>query len=159
MRKVIAMTTLPLTGRCQCGAIQYEITEPPLTVVNCHCANCQRVSGSAFATNAMIKSDSFHFTTGEPQRVDWQAESGNQRYGLFCGSCGNRIAHCGDPDTGIVSLRLGTLDDTSWVQSVGDIWTDFAQPWVSFSEDRLQFPRHPEKFSVLFEPFSKLNLF
>ena len=40
---------LPLSGGCQCGGVRYEIKAKPLTVYVCHCTECQRQSGSAFA--------------------------------------------------------------------------------------------------------------
>ena len=30
---------LPQTGGCLCGAIRYEITQPPLVAYTCHCAD------------------------------------------------------------------------------------------------------------------------
>ncbi len=43
--------------------------------------------------------------------------------------------------TGVLSLRAGTLDDTSWVQPVGDTFTRSAQPWVQFVEGGLRSER------------------
>ena len=37
------------TGGCQCGVIRYEVTGIPQQVCVCHCMDCQRQSGSAFA--------------------------------------------------------------------------------------------------------------
>ena len=44
---------LPQSGGCQCGAIRYEITGPPAAVYACHCTECQKQSGSAFAMAAV----------------------------------------------------------------------------------------------------------
>ena len=44
----------PQGGGCQCGAVRYEITGPPAAVYACHCTECQRQSGSAFAMAAVI---------------------------------------------------------------------------------------------------------
>lgn len=153
------MPALPLTGGCQCGALRYEVSKPPLTVVNCHCKNCQRTSGSAFGTSVIISSDSLTFTKGEPARVEWKIPAGRQRYGLFCDKCGSRIANGSEPDRGIYSLRAGTLDDTSWLAPVGDIWTDEAQPWVGMSATRKQYPQQPDGFGELIEIFGAKKLF
>ena len=69
---------------------------------------------------------------GRPKKVEWTSDSGNRRFGYFCGDCGSRIAHGQTPSIGFLSLRAGTFDDTSWVEPVGDIWTRSAQKWVKF---------------------------
>ena len=71
---------LPIAGGCQCGELRYEITAAPLMIYACHCTNCQRISGSAFGLAATIVEDSLEFTHGEPQKVSWQSEAGNERY-------------------------------------------------------------------------------
>jgi hypothetical protein len=42
----------PYTGRCFCEAVQYRITEEPLTFYACHCTDCQKRSGSAFGLSS-----------------------------------------------------------------------------------------------------------
>ena len=42
----------PCTGRCFCEAVQYRITEEPLTFYACHCTDCQKRSGSAFGLSS-----------------------------------------------------------------------------------------------------------
>ncbi len=124
--------TLPQTGGCACGAVRYELSAPPLMIYNCHCANCQKITGSAFTVAATVPEASLAFTKGDPARVEWKADSGNLRFGIFCGACGSRIANGQVPTIGMLSLRAGTLDDTSWVEPVGDIWTKSAQKWLKF---------------------------
>lgn len=125
-----AKTKLPQTGGCRCGALRYELAAAPLYVANCHCTNCQKISGSAFSTNAAVSESAFRFTQGEPAVDVWKADSGNERFGWFCRACGSRIAHGQTPSIGFLSLRTGGLDDTSWVEPVGDIWTKSAQGWA-----------------------------
>lgn len=123
---------MPQTGGCACGALRYELSAPPLMIYNCHCSNCQKITGSAFTISATIFESALRFTNGAPKRTLWRADSGNERYGLFCGDCGSRICNGQAAAPGVLSLRAGTLDDTSWVEPVGDIWTKSAQPWVRF---------------------------
>ncbi|MFN3960549.1 MAG: GFA family protein [Parvularculaceae bacterium] len=123
---------LPLSGGCFCGALRYQLSAPPLMIYNCHCTNCQKITGSAFTVAATVIESALVFTKGAPKRVGWKADSGNERFGLFCGDCGSRIANGQTPSIGMLSLRAGTFDDTSWVEPVGDIWTKSAQGWVTF---------------------------
>lgn len=122
--------TLPQTGGCQCGALHYELSAAPLMIYNCHCSNCQKITGSAFVVSATVPEAAFKFTRGEPSLFEWTSGAGNSRFGWLCGKCGARIANGQKPSIGLLSLRAGTFDDTSWVEPVGDIWTKSAQKWA-----------------------------
>ena len=101
------MVALPLIGGCQCGALRYEITQPPLMIYNCHCTNCQTIGGGAFSTPLTVYEAAFAFTKGEPRTFEWSSDAGNRRFGWFCGDCGSRIAHGQIPAAGVLSVRSG----------------------------------------------------
>ncbi|MDB5396565.1 MAG: aldehyde-activating protein [Rhodospirillales bacterium] len=125
---------LPLTGGCQCGAVRYEIAAEPLTVIACHCTECQKQSASAFGMTMPVPRPSFTITKGEPAHWERTADSGNIVGGAFCAACGVRLYH--EPaNKAFLNVKPGTLDDASWVSPVGHIWTDRAQPWL---RDRLE---------------------
>ncbi len=153
------MTKLPLVGGCSCGAVRYEVSAPPLMVYNCHCVNCQKTSGSAFNVSVTIVESGFAFTKGEPKVIVWPSDAGTTRTGFLCGDCGSRIAQGSKPSRGVLSLRAGTLDDTSWVQPVGDIWTRSAQPWVTFVEGGLRAEKQPPDYALFFEAYRKQGRF
>ncbi|NWG91124.1 MAG: GFA family protein [Parvularculaceae bacterium] len=146
-----AKTRLPQTGGCACGALRYELAAPPLMIYNCHCTNCQKITGSAFTVAAAVPEAALTFVKGAPKRVEWNADSGNRRFGLFCGDCGTRIANGQVPSIGMLSLRAGTFDDTGWVEPVGDIWTKSAQKWVKFGG--LTAEGQPKDYSPFIEAF------
>jgi len=150
---------LPLTGRCQCGALRYTVREAPYVIYACHCTNCQKQTGSAFVLSAAIPEPSFSFTTGEPARFTWTSDAGNERFGLFCGACGTRIANGQTPSIGIYSLRAGTLDDTSWVRPAGHIWMRSAQPWFRSDADDVLCDQQPTDYAPFIERFSGFQTF
>lgn len=151
--------TLPLTGRCQCGALAYSAAQAPIMLYACHCTDCQKQSGGAFVLSATIPEPSLTFSRGRPARATWSSEAGNQRFGLFCGECGSRIANGSTPSIGFLSLRAGTLDDTSWVRPAGHIWMRSAQPWFRAAEGDLLFDHQPEDYQSLIERFAGLQRF
>ncbi len=153
------MVELPLEGGCHCGAVRYRIAKAPLMVYNCHCKNCQKIGGGAFATSVTIFEDAFSLEGVPPGIVEWVSDAGTQRFGWYCESCGSRIAHGQTPSIGVLSLRGGTLDDTSWVVPGGDIWTSSAQPWLEFPEGRITTERQPTDYSPFIEAFAALDLF
>lgn len=144
---------LPIEGGCQCGGLRYQITASPLMIYACHCANCQRIAGSAFGLATTITEASFEFTCGTPHKATWLSDAGNERYGTFCGDCGCRIAHGQTPLNGILSLRAGTFDDTSWIEPTGHIWTRSAQPWFKFNADDIVWDEQPTDYGPFIEKF------
>ncbi|HXI87887.1 MAG TPA: GFA family protein, partial [Parvularculaceae bacterium] len=90
MKQTSGTVELPIFGGCQCGAVRYRLTAPPLWVSTCHCTNCQKISGSAFAVNATVREDAFAIDKGAPKTAEWTADSGNRRFGLFCAACSSR---------------------------------------------------------------------
>ena len=150
--------TLPLKGGCQCGALRYEVSEAPLMVYCCHCTNCQRISGTAFAISVTLKEDSFTFTKGTAAIHQWTSDAGNLRNGSYCADCGVRIAHGGSV-RGIMSLRGSTLDDRGWLRPAGHIWVRSAYPWMVFEDDALLFDEQPTDYTSLVERFQSWDLF
>lgn len=151
--------SLPLTGRCQCGALRYGVSEAPLVIYACHCTNCQKQTGSAFVLSAAIHEAALAFTSGEPARFAWTSDAGTDRFGLFCRTCGCRLANGQTPPIGIYSLRAGTLDDTSWVRPAGHIWMRSAQPWFRPDPDDVLFDQQPGDYTPLLERFAGFQTF
>lgn len=147
------MVMLPLTGGCMCGAVRYEVRAAPFMIYNCHCTNCQKISGSAFNISVTVAEPSLVVTTGEPAKIEWTSDVGSRRWGWFCDTCGSRIANGMSPSSGVLSLRGGTLDDTSWIEPVGDIWVKSKQPWVQIPPDRIQVERQPSDYAPFIAKF------
>ncbi len=150
---------LPLTGQCQCGALCYSLDAPPFMIYACHCAVCQKQTGSAFVVSATTPENAFSFTASEPSRVTWTSDSGTERYGLFCGACGSRIVNGQTPTIGFYSLRAGTLDDTSWVRPAGHIWMRSAQPWFRPDAEDVLCEQQPTDYSPFIERFATFQTF
>jgi len=150
---------LPLTGGCQCGALRYELTAPPLTMYACHCTNCQKQTGSAFVLSTIIPENAFSFTKGSPAKTEWTADSGAKRFGYYCKDCGNRIANGQTPSIGFLSLRAGTFDDTSWVRPAGHIWVKSAQLWIQFADDDILCDEQPSDYGAYVQRFRGFGLF
>ncbi|MBW4663065.1 MAG: GFA family protein [Chroococcus sp. CMT-3BRIN-NPC107] len=51
----------------------------------------------------------------------------------------------------ITNLKPGTLDDTSWLKPVGNLWTRSSQKWVIFNEHQLNYEVQPSDFTQLFK--------
>jgi len=68
--------------------------------------------------------------TGLTKQFTRSADSGNEVTGVFCPECGVRIYHVLSSVQDVLSLKPGTLDDTSWLRPGHFIWMKSAQGWV-----------------------------
>ena len=119
---------MPLTGGCACGALRYRVATFPSLLYACHCTDCQRQSGSAFAMSMTVATSGFELTQGTPK--PWsRASRGAQATAWFCGDCGIRIYGTRDSRPNTVNIRAGTLDDTTWMQPSAHLFMRSAQPW------------------------------
>jgi hypothetical protein len=133
----------PLAGGCQCGRVRFEITDEPLTLYCCHCTECQKQSSSAFGMSLPLKREAVRVTAGVPKAWTRIADSGNRVVCTFCGDCGTRLFHESEVNPGILVVKPGTLDDTSWLAPIGHIWTASAQAWLKPHLDGVSHERQP----------------
>ena len=98
-------------GGCQCGALRYRITAPPLVLYVCHCSECQTQSGSAFGMSLAVPSDAFSILSGTPKIWTRSSASGHRVECAFCADCGVRIFHKPERKPGTINIKPGTLDD------------------------------------------------
>jgi hypothetical protein len=133
----------PYTGGCLCGEVRYVLNGEPLTLYACHCTDCQRSTGTAFALSLVMARSSLKVQKGNPVQVDLTLVDGRVKRRQVCPSCGTRL--WGEPLKlpDAVIVQPGTLDDASWLRPVAHIWTRSAQPWFQFPEDAVLFEGQP----------------
>jgi len=122
------MTT---TGRCLCGAIQYEYEGEPLEALHCHCESCRRQTSSPVATFVMVPRAALRFTSGQPK--DYASSPGVRR--SFCAECGSPIAYQVDRRPDIVDLFAGSLSDASDVTPTCHVHADEQLAWFEVLDD------------------------
>jgi hypothetical protein len=132
---------LPLTGGCLCGAVRFEVTEPPVTAVYCHCTRCQRRTGTAAAASARLAPGSLRIVSGEGLVRSYVPEEGFAKD--FCSACGGALwsRHPRDPD--LISVRMGAFDADPGIRPSARQYVDYAAPWEPIPDDGL--PRYPER--------------
>jgi hypothetical protein len=67
----------------------------------------------------------------------------------FCADCGGRISGERADRPGIVTIRAGTLDDTSWLRPIAHINLENAQAWERVPNNAVCFEAMPNDFSTL----------
>jgi hypothetical protein len=120
-------------GGCACGEVRYRLTAEPLVVHCCHCLNCQRQTGSAFAINLVIETDRVELLAGEPQPVDVLRGSSSKQRIFRCPTC--QVALFSRyTRASLRFVRGGTLDDPASIAPDVHIYTRSKVPWVELPE-------------------------
>ena len=132
-----------ISGSCLCGAIKYTCAAPPVMVAACHCTHCQKQSGSAFSVNVAIPKGSLQLTSGKASVYQDNGSSGMPVFRHFCSSCGSPLFSDVVATPQLDWLKAGTLDDTSWVKPVANVWCSSAQGWVAYAEGVARFDQNP----------------
>ena len=133
-----------MEGGCHCGAVRYRITADPIYVNACHCRDCQKLTGSAFAVNAMIEDDRIELLEGAPV-VDAE--------GCFrCRRC-NVLLWASHPmfSERVRFLRAGTLDESERIVPDGHFFVRSKHPWVTLPEGAVTFDTLPGEGDRVFD--------
>ena len=135
---------LSADGGCLCRAVRYKLSGEPAMVAVCHCATCQKNTGSAFSMNLAMPKDAVELTGDSLTTYEERAGAGTVAFfRSFCSQCGSPICGQGEAYPGVVFIKAGTLDDPSWVTPTVHMWCSEKQPWVTIGEDVPQLAAGP----------------
>ncbi|MDC0661212.1 GFA family protein [Marinobacter sp. SS21] len=98
----------------------------------CHCSQCRRAQGSAYATNSPIQASEFRFVTGHEFVKAFESGPGKQR--AFCGECGSPLYSRLDSKPERLRLRIGTLKTPIEAKPSYHIHASSAAEWYEFTD-------------------------
>jgi len=130
-----------LTGKCLCGSVSYECEEAPLMSGCCHCDDCQRQTGSAFAPLLVFPKESVSFSGADLREYVAHGASGKAVKRGFCSNCGGSVYAWYEVTPDYMVIMAGTADDKSKFNPDWDIYTDGAQPWIEYPEGHKVYPQ------------------
>ena len=122
------------TGKCLCGDVTLQVTGEPVMQGNCHCTDCKKNTGAAYATILFFKDEQVSFLSGETSSFNYTADSGNKKTKEFCSKCGSLVYGINTGRPGIKSIYIGVLDDGSFASPQFNIYTTRALPFVPIDE-------------------------
>ncbi len=125
------MNQMPLTGRCFCGAIRFEVAGPEKYACFCYCESCQRAAGAPVVAWATYARDTFKVVSGE---VHWHQSSPGVTRGI-CEHCGSCISYENEQRPGEIDITANCLDDPAAPVMRAHIWTEDKQPWMHIGDD------------------------
>ena len=120
---------------CRCGQLRATVIGDPVRVSACHCLNCKKRSGSAFAVQARWPSAQVQIE-GTSKTFVKVADSGNRATFHFCPDCGSDVYYAIDGKfDDLVAIPLGAFDDPYFATPGFSVWEKRKHDWVELVGD------------------------
>ena len=135
-------------GGCLCGSVRYAVDGPLREILVCHCVECRRWAGCAWAVTAARDDD---LEVREDGELVWVV-SPNSALGAsrgFCSGCGSSLFYRA-PGRGRTGIGAGTLDDSSRLRVAAHIWVEQSVGWEPAPDGLPRYPRgYPDEAPAL----------
>lgn len=118
---------------CSCGAIRARCSGEPVRISICHCLECQKRSGSAFAAQARFPRDNVE-VFGAPSTFSRKGDEGSIATFRFCSNCGSTVWYSIDNDPDRIAVALGAFADPSFPPPRFSVYEERKHAFVAFNE-------------------------
>jgi hypothetical protein len=134
---------MKLEGGCYCGAVRYVAEGDPMLKAQCHCRECQYITGGAPNMFMLMPPDGFKYTKGAPKRFA-RSDLEKPVTREFCAECGTHMVT--RPQRPVVVIKVGSLDDPALFGSPKmAIYTCDKQPFHHIPDDLPAFEKLPQR--------------
>jgi hypothetical protein len=136
---------IPIRGGCMCEAVRFDLSEPPLGALYCHCKRCQRRTGTGVSVTALTAPGSFRIAAGEELVSTYDPGDGGYLKS-FCSHCGSALYTSDPEDPSRLAVRMGSFDGDPGVRPLAHQFVRYAAAWAPVPDDGL--PRFEERIEA-----------
>jgi hypothetical protein len=129
-------------GTCRCGQLRAECEGEPVRVSVCHCLDCQKRSGSAFAAQARWPDQKVR-VTGAAKTWTRVADSGHRATYRFCPNCGSTVAYVIEGWPGVTAVPLGAFADPQFPAPKFSVYEHRKHSWTAVLGDDVEHSSTP----------------
>ena len=111
---------------CSCGQLRVTCEGEPVRVSICHCLECQKRTGSVFATQARFPREA---VTIEGRASQWtrRGDSGGTATFNFCPACGSTVYW---EIPGFAAVAVGNFADPNFPPPNFSVYEERQHPWA-----------------------------
>jgi len=130
-----------IRGHCECRRVSYEVDGDIKDFSHCHCSQCRRLHGAAFATFAGVSRDQFRYISGENATSVYASSDSHGR--VFCAECGSNILVALDQEPDVLYLSMSAIEGDPPRPQGYHIYVGSKAPWHEITDDLEQFDTEP----------------
>ena len=130
-------------GGCYCGQVRYAAEGKPRLKAQCHCRECQYISGGGPNMFMAMPTSGFRYTKGEPKQFT-RSDLPRAVTREFCPTCGTHLV-TRPPGLPVAVVKVGTFDDPSLFEPKMAIYTIDKQAFHQIPEGMPTFERLPRR--------------
>lgn len=128
-----------IRGSCCCGAITFELSEPPTMMGTCHCTRCRKLGASTFV---FVNMQTLTITAGRDQLAHYRPEAPYPYTRSFCRRCGTAVGEL-DSTAATIPIAANCLDDDPQVRNRFHEFVAEKPDWYAIGDTAQQFSHHP----------------
>jgi hypothetical protein len=120
-------------GSCLCSRVSYELLTAPKAVTHCHCGQCRKSHGAAFATYGAVPRRDMRILSGDGDVKSYASSEFVLRQ--FCGHCGSSLfwSRTQGDWSDWICVALGTLDSAFASSKQKHVHLEAKASWFDFS--------------------------
>ena len=107
------------------------------SIIYCHCSQCRKAQGRAFATNENVEAEKFKFISGESELTGFKSAPGETKY--FCKHCGSPIISKAESKPNNIRIRLGVIESDIVERPVAHIFVTSKANWEDIEGELPQY--------------------
>ena len=131
-----------ISGGCYCGSLRYESVGDIEASIQCHCRECQYITGGNPNVIMIMPLNGFEFVKGVPKTFK-RKDIENAVTRLFCENCGTGIGTKNPNRPNSIILKVGTFDNPSIFKPDIAIFTIDKQKFHYIEDGLKSFERRP----------------
>jgi len=139
-KRGVIVSEYKVSGSCFCKKVNYEITGNMGVFQYCHCSRCQKVSGSAHASNVFVTPGDFNWLSGEDSVGRYDPPETKYFATSFCKNCGSSLPWLSKSGQ-VVIVPAGSLDDDPGIRPSKNIFCGSRSAWYTAASS---LPEHEE---------------
>lgn len=117
-----------LTGECLCGSVKFSLEDNFKAFYQCHCKQCQQLTGTAFASNLFTAPDNIKWLAGQENTISYEYESRGFSKS-FCKTCGSALPVINKSKTSLL-VPAGSLNELPDLKPQANIFTAEEACWL-----------------------------
>jgi hypothetical protein len=125
------------SASCRCGQLKLTATGEPIRLSVCHCLNCKKRSGSAFAVQARWPAADV-MIEGRSSVHDHAGDSGDLAHFHFCPDCGSDVYYVADAMPDLIAVPLGAFDDPFFGTPEYSVYEGRKLTWLEITGDGVE---------------------